>query len=344
MSTIFQTGQGFVSELRDVFNRGAMRTALRPGLTGLCFALVLVLMSPAKILSAPLAKRLLAEEIVNPSAFYPEGPQLTPRGLLVSEMAKDRIVLLRDGHTAVMWSADGCGPTSIKQIPSGGYWILCCLGHQVVRVDSKFHVVQTFEYTMSGRRITWPNDASVDASGNVYLSSSGPFSLDAAPQGRVVFIDLKTGVPKDLVTGIRYSNGILVQEDRGRVLVAEMLNRRILAYPLLGPGLLGSPRTFFSFTEAPAVTSPYELSGPDGIAEFGDGDILVADYGNGRILLISGRGRFLDQILVQYRFVTNMAIAKDQRSVFVLMTESNASSDLHGMVQRFSVRSVRASR
>ena len=307
-------------------------------------ALALILISPGTILSAPLAKRFLPAEIVNPLAYYPEGPQLIAEGLLVSEMAKDRIVLLRRGHSEVMWSAAGCGPTSIKRIPTGGYWILCHLGHQVVRVDSEFHTSNVFQYTMSGRRITWPNDASVDAKGSVYLSSSGPFSLDAAPQGRVVFIDLETGAPQDLVTGIRYSNGVLVQEGKGRVLVSEMLNRRILSYPLLGPGRLGSARTFFSFTDAPAVADPYELSGPDGIAEFGDGDILVADYGNGRILVISDQGRFLDQILVQYRFVTNMAIARDQESVYVLMTESNTSSDLHGMVQRFSVRPTPRSR
>jgi len=306
-------------------------------LLGVAFLMI----APGALLGQPLVKHFAPEEIVNPTAYYPEGPQITSEGLLVSEMAKDRIVLLANGHSEVMWSATGCGPTSIKQIPSGGYWILCHLGHQVVRVDATFRTLRTFLYTSSGKRITWPNDASLDAKGNIYLSSSGPFSLDASPQGRVVFIDVESGVPQDLVTGIRYSNGVLVQPGRSRVLVSEMLNRRILSYPLVGPGRLGTARVFFDFRDAPAVADAYELSGPDGIAAFGDGDILVADYGNGRVLLISDQGRFLEQIPVQYRFVTNMAIAKGQDSVFILMTESNASSDLHGMVQRFSVRSTK---
>jgi gluconolactonase len=323
--------------LRDAFSRAVFEEVIRPTVVSFHVALAVVLISPG-ILSAPLPKRFVPAEIVNPSAYYPEGPQLIAEGLLVAEMAKDRIVLLRGGQTEVMWSEAACGPTSIKRIPSGGYWILCHLGHHVVRVDRQFHTSKVFEYTTSGRRITWPNDASVDSKGNVYLSSSGPFSLEAVPQGRVVFIDVETGVPQELVTGIRYSNGVLVQEAKGRVLVSEMLNRRVLSYPLLGPGRLGPASTFFSFVNAPAVTNPYELSGPDGIAEFKDGDILVADYGNARILAISGQGRFLDQISVQYRFVTNMAIAEDQESVYVTMTELNTSSDLHGIVQRFSVR------
>ena len=35
------------------------------------------------------------------------------------------------------------------------------------------------------------------------------------------------------------------------------------------------------------------------------------------------------------------AITTDQKSVYFTMTENNASSDLHGIVQRFSVRSTK---
>jgi hypothetical protein len=43
-------------------------------------------------------------------------------------------------------------------------------------------------------KATWPNDV-VDAKGNIYLSSSGPYSLDAAPKA-LVFIDVESGVPR----------------------------------------------------------------------------------------------------------------------------------------------------
>jgi sugar lactone lactonase YvrE len=305
--------------------------------------LVLLLIMPSAALGEQSTKRFVPGDVVNPTAFYPEGPQLMPDGLLVSEMAKDRIVLLKDhAPPEVKWEVKGCGPTSIKHIPSGGYWILCHLGYVVVRVDENFETVKTFQYSSSGKRITWPNDAWLDSKGNIYLSSSGPYSLDAAPQGRVVYISVDNGVPQDLVTGIRYSNGVLVQEAKGRVLVSEMLNRRVLAYPLLGPGKLGPARLFFDFKDAPPVPDSYELSGPDGMAAFKDGDILVADYGNGRVLLISDQGKFLQQIPVQYRFVDNMAITPDQNSVYFLMTENNLSADLHGMVQRFAVQSTKS--
>jgi sugar lactone lactonase YvrE len=279
---------------------------------------------------------------VNPNAYYPEGPQLTEEGLYVAEMGRDRVVLINNsGQRKTVWEATGCGPTSVKQIPGGGYWVLCHLGAYVARLDASFHTKQLYKETTSGLKLTWPNDASVDENGNVYLSSSGLFSLSAPAEGRLVFIDLASGTATDIATRIRYSNGVLLQEEQKRVLVSEHLNRRILAFPLLGKGKVGTPSVFFEFKNAPKVDDPYELSGPDGIEAFDDGDIVVADYGNARLLLISGKGRYLDQIPTQYRFVTDSAISPDQHTMFVTMTRDNSSHDLDGIVQAFKVTSAR---
>ncbi|TMH64275.1 MAG: SMP-30/gluconolactonase/LRE family protein [Betaproteobacteria bacterium] len=285
-------------------------------------------------------KEFTPDVVVNPNAYYPEGPQLIDEGLLVAEMPRHRIVLIgKGGERKTVWQADGCGPTSVKQIPGGGYWVLCHLAGYVAKLSPTFQTVQTFQQTTSGRRISWPNDASVDSSGNLYLSSSGLFSLQAPAEGRVVFIDVATGTASDIASGIRYSNGVLVQERQKRVLVSEHLNRRMLAFPLLDKGKLGPSTIFFDFKSAPAAPDAYEQSGPDGIAAFADGDIAVADYGNGRILLLSGGGKFLTQIPLKYRFVTNLAIARDQRTIFVTMTRDNSSPELDGVVQAFKVTS-----
>ena len=287
-------------------------------------------------------KTFTPDAVINPNAFYPEGPQLIDEGLLVAEMPRNRIVLIGNGaQPKPVWQEDGCGPTSVKRIPSGGYWVLCHLGAYVAKLSPTFQTLQRFTQTTSGRRITWPNDASLDSAGNIYLSSSGLFSLQAPAEGRVVFIDVASGVASDIASGIRYSNGVLVQEKLKRILVSEHLNRRILSFPLLDKGKLGPSTIFFDFRDAPPVPDAYEQSGPDGIAQFADGDIAVADYGNGRILLLSGAGRFLTQIPLKYRYVTNLAIARDQRTIFVTMTRDNSSQELDGVVQAFKVTSAK---
>lgn len=278
------------------------------------------------------------DTVVNPAAFYPEGPQLIDQGLLVAEMPKHRVVLIKhDGRTETVWTREGCGPTSIKRIPKGGYWILCHLGHYVARLDDNFRTTRTFTTTAARRPIARPNDGSVDAAGNLYFSSPSPFSLDAPPGGFVTFLEEKTGTATDLAGGLRYSNGVLVQETQRRLLISEHLNRRVIALTLDSPGIVSAPRIFFDFQAAPLVPSPYPLSGPDGIAAFADGELLVADYGNGRLLHLSADGAFIQAIPVQYPYVTNMAIMPDQHSMFVLMTESNTAPPLHGIVQRFTI-------
>lgn len=282
------------------------------------------------------------DAVVNPSAYYPEGPQLIDEGLLVAEMGRDRVVLIANsGERKTVWQEQGCGATSVKKIPSGGYWVLCHLGAYVAKLSPTFQTLQRFTQTTSGRKLTWPNDASVDAAGNVYLSSSGIFSLQAPAEGRIVFIDLANGVASDIAGGIRYSNGVLLQEKAKRLLVSEHLNRRVLSFPLLEKGKLGPSTVFFDFKSAPTVPDAYDQSGPDGIEAFEDGDLLVPDYGNGRILLISPNGRFLTQIPVKYRFVTDLAISRDQRTIFVTMTRDNSSQELDGIVQAFKVTSAK---
>lgn len=286
-------------------------------------------------------REFVPDKLVNPDAYYPEGPQIVADGLLVAEMSMDRLVLISTNGTnavRVVWEEAGCGPTSVKLIPTGGYWVLCHMGHKVVRLNASFEKIRIFQQTVSARPISWPNDGSVDLKGNLYLSSSGIFSLGTPAEGRVIRIDVATDAATELADGIRYSNGVLVQRKLGRILVSEHLNRRVLSYPLLGPTKLGSPSVFFDFRSAPIVPDSYELSGPDGLASFLDGDICIPDYGNGRILVVSRDGNLLTQIPLKLRFVTNVAISADERSLFVTMIRDISSERLNGIVQKFIIK------
>lgn len=276
--------------------------------------------------------------VLNPDARYPEGPQLLADGSLLSaEMPMDRVVRSTAEGTATVWAEAGCGPTSVKRLPGGGFWVLCHLGHHVVRLSDDFATVASIATAEDGSRITWPNDASVDGAGNLYLSSSGLFSLNAPASGRLIRIGAADDRARVLAGGIRYANGVLVQPGRQRVLVSEHLSGRVLSFPLEEDGRVGPPRVFFDFAGLPGVAHPYALNGPDGIAAFADGELLVANYGNGRLIHLSAEGEFLGVVPVALRFVTNMAIAPDQRSLYVTMTRDNSDPRLVGAIQRFTV-------
>jgi gluconolactonase len=277
-------------------------------------------------------------KVIFPHARYPEGPQLTPQGLLVAEMPANRISLVAPGKAPrVVWSRPGCGPTSVKAIPSGGYWVLCHLDHRLVRLDAKFKTVTTITNDTGGKRIVWPNDGSVDSKGNLYFSSSGIFDLSAPPEGRVMYADASTNVVTELVGGIRYANGVRTDEAHGRLLVSEMLKGQIWSYPMLAPGKLGKPTPFFNFRDAPTPSPRYPLSGPDGIMVMPGGEVLVADYGNARLMLTTDAGKLITVLPVKFPYVTNMALSPDQSEVYITMTQTNETEEEPGMVQAFKI-------
>ena len=102
---------------------------------------------------------------IKEQAFYPEGPAFVGGALYWAEMPTHRIRRHKDGKTVTVWEETGCGPTSIKPDGRGGFWILCHLAHMVLRVDGNFRLVKRLENDGAGRRLVYPNDATVDRRG-----------------------------------------------------------------------------------------------------------------------------------------------------------------------------------
>lgn len=275
---------------------------LRSGLAVLCAALAL---------NAVAADARLKEQ-----AYYPEGPAVVGGALYWAEMSLHRIRRHKDGKTTTVWEEPGCGPTSIKPDGRGGFWILCHLAHLVLRVDGNFRVVKRLETDGVGRRLAYPNDATVDHLGQLYFTSSGVFSLSAPSQGAVYFIDLQDQ-PHRVAEGLRYANGIRIDEKRSRLYVSEHLARRVLVMSVARPGEVGAPSVFFDLASLPPAAVAYPLAGPDGILLDDRGRLYVAEYGAGRVMLISSEGKLQRLIPVPMQFVTNFAALPAGRIVVV---------------------------
>ena len=272
-----------------------------------------------------------AEEIrLKEQAFYPEGPAVVGGALYWAEMSMHRIRRHKDGKTATVWELPGCGPTSIKPDGRGGFWILCHLAHMVLRVDGNFRMVKRLETDGVGRRLAYPNDATVDHRGQLYFTSSGIFSLNAPSEGAVYFIDLQDQ-PHRIAEGLRYANGIRIDEKRSRLYVSEHLARRVLVMDLARPGEVGAPSVFFDLVSLPPAKLSYPLAGPDGMLLDDKGRLYVAEYGAGRVMLLSPEGKLLRVIPVPMQFVTNFA-ALPGGQVVVVGAFENEQPPMPGLV------------
>ena len=261
---------------------------------------------------------------IDEEAFYPEGPTVVKGALYWAEMPMHRIRRYENGNTITMWTRPGCGPTSIKPDGRGGFWILCHLAHRVVRVNERFEQVVELENDGAGHDLVYPNDATSDERGQLYLTSSGVFDLRAPATGAVFFIDLNDHVTR-LVSGLRYANGVHLDRKRSRLFIGEHLARRVHVAQLLHPGKIGPLKVFFDLNASAAVRShEYPLAGPDGMLVRPDGRLLVAEYGSGRVLVLSAAGSLLKTIRVPMQFVTNFADWGEHGVVVVGAFENDA--------------------
>jgi gluconolactonase len=240
-------------------------------------------------------------------AQYPEGALWHGQRLYYAEMERDVVMASDLKASAPFWEMAGCGPVSIAPYREDEFLVLCHLAHQVVRVSREGTTLEVIDRDAKGRPFVYPNASSADVNGGVYFSSSGTFSLAAPAAGSVLYLDAKGRLTR-VAQGIRYANGVAVDGPRRRLLVSAHLARKLLAFPIEAPGKLGRRRVFFNFAAAGVARGDYPLAGPDGLEVAPNGDVVVAEYGAGRIHKISAGGEWLGAQDGFAPFVTDMAL------------------------------------
>jgi gluconolactonase len=239
------------------------------------------------------------------AAKYPEGPLWQGGKLYVAEMGADSVFVREGQAKRVFFRQNGCGPTAIAPYQNG-FVVLCHLGHRLALIDAQGAFLRNIERDSAGRPFDDPNDCFADAQGGVYFSDPGLFSKDAQASGEVYYLDAH-GAVRVVAADLRYPNGVYVDQARGRLLVSEHLARRVLAFAILDAGQLGPAAVFADIGALTPQRGQYREAGPDGLERAPNGEILVALYGEGRLLRLDGEGKLLGEILVPAPFVTNMA-------------------------------------
>jgi len=264
-------------------------------------------------------------------AFYPEGPCVTKGGLYWAEMTLNRVRFFDGKIVQTVWEEENCGPTCIKKAQSG-YWVLCHIGHRIVKLSNDFKKEYEVTKDNEGNPIWFPNDAFVDSKGQLFFTISGRFSLDSNKAGYVLFID-KYGKVRRLFGPIKYANGITYDEKSSTLFVSEHLARRILKLKLNNNFNVENDSVFFDFNHSLLAESNYFLSGPDGQLLLDNGDMIVANYGESRLIRISKNGEFSGMIPVKMKFVTNLAISPfDSNQIIVVGSFDNTKFPMAGCI------------
>jgi len=275
-------------------------------------------------------------ELINAESFYPEGPLWFHGRLLYTEMVRHRLMVWDGKANKEFARLPACGPTSIAPLGDGSLMVTCHLAHELRRVSAAGQTLATIDRDSQGRRFVYPNDSISDGQGGAWFSSSGEFDLGAPPTGTIYHLSAK-GELRPIVDTIRYANGVARTADGKRLLVSEHLNRKVLSFRIGAQGALDDRRVFFDLAEAPPSRESDPLAGPDGIEVARDGTIYLAEYGAGRILVLSAEGRLLQTLPVPDKYVTNVALDDRQRTLYITSPASNTVPPFRGSVWRIAV-------
>lgn len=250
----------------------------------------------------------------------PEGPVALGDGSwLIVEGGADRGCVTHispDGENKKIIKKTG-RPNGLAIDSKGIIWVAESKTPSLLRLtmEGKAEVVAT---GCDGEAFLFPNDLCFGPDGAIYLTDSGVFIDEFAPNnqirpdymsvkydGRVYRVDVGTGKINKLDNGIKFTNGIAFGPDN-LLYVNETLTGNIYRYAGLTGGVAG-PRSLFGNVIRP--NSPPGWKGPDGMAFSTDGKLYVAVFGQGDVTVLGNDGSVVERIPTAGKLPTNVAFA-----------------------------------
>lgn len=292
--------------------------------------------SKSAVILAVLASAAPAAEadriVINPRSAYPEGPTTAGGAIYYAEMGDDRVMRWNGTVNAPVWSREGCGPTSVARGANDTLVILCDREQVLVRITRDGRNVEVIDHDDSGREFLTPNASVNDAHGGIFWSASGLFSPTAPIAGAVMYLD-KAGHLRRVAEGIHYSNGVALSPDGKILYVSEHLSRRILAYDVGDNGALSGTRVFLNLDDVVGKdpTRDWDV-GPDGLAMDHAGNLYIAEYGGGRLIVVDRHAKLEATISFAEKYVTAPLLIDDERRIFVTAPVSFDDPQAYGEV------------
>lgn len=212
-----------------------------------------------------------------------------------------------DGKQQV-WAKTGA-PNGHKILADGTHLVCDASRHAVLRLDASGKLLEPASTECDGKPLRGPNDLTLDPrNGGFYFTDPGESGLENLI-GTVHYVDSK-GKTQLVAGGLAFSNGIVVSLDGKRLLVAESQKNRVLEYPILSPGKVGSMRVFADLPRH--ESGRWQDDQPDGMCLDATGNLYVAHYGMKQVQVLSPEGKLLARYDGGNRTTSNVAFGGPQ--------------------------------
>jgi gluconolactonase len=132
------------------------------------------------------------------------------------------------------------------------------------------------------------DDIFIDRTGGMYLTDAAGSSV-LNPVGQLFYRDSSGNVKRIISGGLMFPNGVVLSPDEKMLYIDEWAANRILAVPVVSPGVINSAWAYVFATMQGG-------HGPDSMTADSAGNIYVAHYGSGEVLIFAPNGDYYGPI------------------------------------------------
>ena len=218
---------------------------------------------------------------------FPEGPRWRDGQLYFSDFHQRCVVRARLDGTAVSAVQLDDAPSGLGWTPDGSLLVVSMLKRALLKQTADgFHVVADLRRWT----VVAANDMVVDEVGRAYVGNFG-FDLRSGepPRPTVLLRVDPSGEVVVVADDLLFPNGVVLDDDGRRLIVAETYAHRLTAFDVAGDGSLSRRRVFAQFGD--------EVY-PDGICLDAEGQVWVAAARSAQVLRMQDGGRMTANIRV----------------------------------------------
>ena len=249
---------------------------------------------------------------------FTEGPAPDPQGdIYFSDIRNARILRFDVAKKAARVVREDSGKANGLLFDSRGRLHACEGGRRrLVRFDAGRvkEAGTVLADRFGGRRLNSPNDLALDAQGGVWFTDPRYGKQDDLEQDvMAVYYQPAQGALRQVIRDLPRPNGIVLAADGRTLFVAASSRKRIMAYPVTKPGVLGTGRVFAELDPAPR-------GGPDGMTLDAAGNLYCA--GQGHLFVWSKAGKRLYKLKVP-ESPTNCAFGGPKRDTLYVTARTS---------------------
>jgi len=278
------------------------------------------------------------ETTVVANVLGPEGPLYVDGNLYYVGWVSNTLSKWDGKSTTVLNHTPGCGHNGLALTKQRTFLIACDDVHgAILEVDMMGKQLRRWDTDSKGRRLYGGiNDLVVAPNGGVYATLSGPY-LDppTVVVGRILYLAPGSGRWVEVADDLNYANGIGISPDQKTLYVSETVGNSIKKFSINSDGTLSNRSNFALLNLLVKDRGRSWWLGPDSMKIDAAGNMYVAQWCGGKILMISPKGKLLHVFDISAGAgTTNVAFGKDGKDLYVTVVADPNDPKARGSIVR----------